>query len=151
MHSFPGNPSSDFRSLPHMAAFPSDHSLFKALVFHARGRRSEEGRVLFAQGDGPIGLYLVRSGTVQAVIHADDGEIAATFQAGPGAVLGLPALAANRPYSLSALARQGSDIAFLSKDDFDDLLRNEPRLCLEVLRALAAEVHAGHETLASLS
>ena len=143
----PDKPSSG--SLPRHAALPTDPVLFEALGLHARKIRCEEDRTLFAQGDGPIGLYLVRSGIVQAVVHADDGSPAAIFHADPGAVLGLPAVASNQPYSLSALARQGSDIAFLSKDDFNDLLQEQPALCLVVQRVLAAEVQAAREALAN--
>ena len=134
----------------HHAAFPSDPTLFEALGRHARKLRCEEDRMLFSQGDGPIGLFLVRSGTVQAVVHSGNGKVTAVFYANPGAVLCLPAVVSKEPCSLSALARQGSDIAFLSKDDFDDLLREEPGLLIAVLRVLASEVHSAREALASL-
>ena len=45
--------------------------------------------MLFTQGDGPIGIYLVRSGAVESILHGEGGKIAAMFLAGPGAVLGL--------------------------------------------------------------
>jgi len=141
-------PHSGFPSSPHHAAFPSDPTLFEALGRHARRIRCEEDRVLFSQGDEPIGLFLVRSGTVHAVVHSDNGKAAAVFSANPGAVLCLPAVVSQKPCSLSALARQGSDIAFLSKDDFDDLLREEPGLLIAALRVLASEVHAAREALA---
>ena len=104
--------------------------------------------MLFSQGDGPIGIYLVRSGAVDAMVHGQDGKIAAIFLARPGAVLGLPAVIAKGPYSLSALARQGSDIAFLGKEDFYDILRAGPGMYLDVLRVLAAEVQAARSALA---
>ena len=132
----------------HRATFPSDPGLFKALAFQARKIRSEEDRLLFAQGEGTIGLFVVRSGAVQAIVHSDDGRVAAAFLAGPGAVLGLPAVVSDEPYSLSAHARQGSDIAFLGKNDFNDLLQDEPGMYMAILRVLAAEVHLALEALA---
>jgi CRP-like cAMP-binding protein len=90
--------------LPHSATFPSDPALFRALAFHARKIRTEEDHLLFAQGDEPIGVFLVRSGTVQAVVHSDDGGVVAIFRANPGSVLGLPAVTSDQLYSLSALA-----------------------------------------------
>jgi len=139
--------SSGFPGLPHSATFPSDPALFKALALHARRIRCEEDRLLFAQRDEPIGLFLVRSGTVQAVVHSDDDGVVAVFHADPGSVLGLPAVASNRPYSLSALARQGSDVAFLSKDDFDMLVADEPGIQMAILRVLAAEVQTARALL----
>jgi len=141
--------SSGFPSLPLHAAFPSTPALFKALAFRAGKIRTDEDRVLFTQGDGAIGLYIVRSGTVQATLHAGDGAVVAIFLAARGAILGLPALVSHQPYSLTALAREGSDIAFISIDDFEDLLREAPGLYLDVLSVLAAEVHAARSALAN--
>ena len=140
--------SSGFPCLPHVATFPSEPALFKALVFHAQKMAIDEDRLLFAQGDVPIGVFLVRSGAVHAVVHSNEGGVVAIFHADPGSVLGLPALASDRPYSLSAHARQGSDIAFLGKDDFYRLVADQPGIQMAILRVLASEVQAARATLA---
>jgi len=139
--------TSGFPSLPRYAAFPSEPVLFRSLVFHAQKIRCDEDRTLFKQGDWPIGIYLVRSGAVQAIVHGEDGSVAAILHANPGAVLGLPAAVSNKPYSLSALARQGSDIAFISKDDFEILVQSMPELSFAILKVLAAEVQAARAAL----
>lgn len=140
---------SGFPQPAHRPAFPSDPVLFNGLELRAQKIRCDEDRMLFAEGDGPIGLYLVRSGSVEAIVHSGNGGIAAIFDVEPGAVLGLPAVASGRPYSLSARARQGSDIAFLGKDDFNDLVQGEPGMYMAVLRVLAAEVQVAREALAN--
>lgn len=149
MSLFRGESGSGFPLPSHRIAFPSDPAFFMALGLQAQKIRCDEDRILFDQGDGPIGLYLVRSGTVEAIVHSEDGGIAAIFCAESGAVLGLPAVASGRPYSLSALARQGSDIAFLGKEDFNELMRGHPEMYMDVLRVLAAEVQVAREALAS--
>jgi CRP-like cAMP-binding protein len=87
---------------------------------------------------------------VKGIVHSDRGKIAAVLHADPGAVLGLPATSCNRPYSLSAFARQGSDIGFVAKSDFDVLVRDQPTIYMAVLRVLAAEVHVARQALASM-
>lgn len=133
----------------HHSTFPSDPVLFQALELHAQKIPCEDDRVLFDKGDRPVGVYLVRSGTVQAIIHSDVGGIAAIFHANAGTVLGLPAIASNRPYSLSAVARQGSDVALVAKGEFERIVRDEPGMYMAVLRVLASEVHAAREALAN--
>jgi CRP-like cAMP-binding protein len=93
-------------------------------------------------------MFLVRSGAVQAVVHSNDGDVVAVFHADPGSVLGLPAVASDRPFSLSALARQGSDVAFLAKDDFYRLVADQPGIQMAILRLLAFEVQAARAALA---
>ncbi len=126
----------------HQNRFSSGRSSFKKI-------RCDEDRLFFAQGDGPIGVYLVHSGNAQAIVHEEDGSIAAVFDAHPGAALGSPAAVSNKPYSLSALARQGSDIAFISKDDLEILVQSMPELPFAILKVLAAEVHAARAPLAN--
>ena len=104
--------------------------------------------MLFDQGDRPVGVYLVRSGTVQAIIHSDVGGIAAIFHANAGTVLGLPAIELIG-LSLSAVARQGSDVALVAKGEFERIVRDEPGMYMAVLRVLASEVHAAREALAN--
>jgi len=65
-----------------------------------------------------------------------------------GSLLGLPAIIGNEPYTLTAKARKGSDVRFVSRDDFEDLMRAEPSLTLNVLKVLATEVRAARKALA---
>lgn len=131
-------------------AFPSDPALFETLQLRAQRIPCDVDRMLFRQGDKPVGLYLICSGEVNGMVQSDDGRIVAVFHGDPGAVLGLPATSCNRPYSLSALARQGSDIGFVAKSDFELLVRDQPAIYMAVLRVLAAEVHAARQALASM-
>lgn len=120
-----------FPSFSGRLAFPSDPALFEALELSARKFPCDEDRILFRQGDKPIGLYLIRSGTVHGIVRSDDGKVVAVFHGDPGVVLGLPAVSCNRPYSLSALAREGSDIGFVAKSDFEKLI-GEPAIYMAV-------------------
>ena len=58
----------------------------------------------------------------------------------PGSVLGLPGLIGNGAYSMSADAKTGAEISFLSHEEFQKLMLNEPEVGMKILRVLAAEL-----------
>ena len=68
-------------------------------------------------------------------------------RASAGSLLGLPAVIANEPYTLSAMVRSGSDIGFVVRNDFEELMRKEPSLYPFVLEVLAAEVRSARLAL----
>jgi CRP-like cAMP-binding protein len=68
-------------------------------------------------------------------------------QAKPGSVLGLPGAVSNQPYTLSATARAGANISFVSNADLSALMHSDPALSLKMLEVLAAEVRAARKAL----
>jgi CRP-like cAMP-binding protein len=57
-----------------------------------------------------------------------------------GSILGLPAIVSNEPYTLSAMACHGSEVSFISRKGFEELMQEEPSLFPKVFEILAAEV-----------
>jgi CRP-like cAMP-binding protein len=53
----------------------------------------------------------------------------------------------NEPYTLSAIARKGSDVSFVTRNDFEDLVQEEPSLYPKVLQVLSAEVCAARRVV----
>ena len=135
------------RSSAALPAFPVDADLFFALELTSRRIACDQDQMLFHQDDEPVGLYLIRSGLAYAMIQVDGGRPVACFQANRGAILGLPAVVSNRPYSLSAVARTVADICFVGKETFDELLRVQPSIYISVLKILAAEVRMSRAAL----
>jgi CRP-like cAMP-binding protein len=131
--------------------FVADLKLFQALEKRSKSYDCKENRVIFSQGDIPGGLYIIRDGEASLVMLSPADEIISSFRAGPGSVLGLPAVVGSTPYSLHATARKGSSIGFIAQGEFNDLLREDPSLYPSVLNLLAVEVRAAREALARLS
>src|ERR1017187_4361890 len=96
---------------PHMqldpAAFLADPELVHALEIRATPIPCDEDRVLFRQGDPPIGLFILLKGEATLSMPVAGGELIMCTQVTAGSLLGLPGLIGNQPYSLTALARQG--------------------------------------------
>jgi CRP-like cAMP-binding protein len=71
-------------------------------------------------------------------------------QAPAGSLLGLPGLIGNEPYTLTAIARNGARLSFISRDEVTSLMRTDPLLALKMLQVLAAEVRSARHALSSL-
>ncbi|MFZ1012495.1 MAG: cyclic nucleotide-binding domain-containing protein, partial [Terracidiphilus sp.] len=106
-----------------------------------------ENRVLFQQGDEPTGLYVLRSGSATLTMTAHDGETILQTTVLPGALLGLPGFIGNQPYSLTAEAHKRSEVGFVNREDFSQMMLTHPSLSLKILAILAAEVRAARTAL----
>jgi len=69
------------------------------------------------------------------------------LHAAAGSLLGLVGIIGNEPYTLSAMARKGSEVSFVTRSEFEDLMRTEPSLSPKVLQVLAAEVKTASQAL----
>jgi CRP-like cAMP-binding protein len=67
-----------------------------------------------------------------------------------GSLLGVPAVVANKPYSLTAEAEEGAEVCVVPGEDFVRLMRSDPALSFHVLQVLAEEVRFARETLSHL-
>jgi CRP-like cAMP-binding protein len=100
-----------------------------------------EDQILFRQGQPGECVYVVLTGEVGLLlpIAFNDGM---GFRAGTGSFVGLPAAFSNEPYSMTAIAWQGAELAMMSRDKFVDMIATDPQLSLAVLKILAAETRA---------
>jgi CRP-like cAMP-binding protein len=122
------------------SAFVGDEQLIQALKERSRPVDCSESRVLFCQGDEPVGLYIVRTGSVEMTMRSADGDPVLLMSAEPNSLLGLPAVVSNSPYSLSAKAKPGAEVSFVPRDEFSKMMLTEPGLAVLILKVLAAEV-----------
>ncbi len=104
-------------------------------------------RVLFLQGDPPIGLYLLRNGAARVTMDSPEGKPIVSVRVFEGSLLGLPGLLANQPYTLAATAEAGSVVGFIPRDEFTALMQNEPMVALKILAVLAAEVRSARRAI----
>lgn len=124
------------------SAFVADRELIEALETRSKPILCKEDRILFAQGESPTGLYILRDGGARLSMTSATGDMIMSIPVCPGSLLGVPALIGNQPYSLTAKALKGAELSFVSREDFSLLMLNEPQLSLSILRVLAAEVRA---------
>lgn len=131
-------------------SFIAQKELFDSLAAHGETFVCTENQTLFRQGERPSGLYLVQGGEAALMLLSPGGNILYSFPALAGSVLGLPAVIEDVPYTLSAIARKGSQIAVVESGSFRELLGRKPHLYPSVLSILASEVRAARNALAGL-
>ena len=127
--------------------YAADPALVQALELRSKPVPCKKGTTLFKQGDPPIGLYILKSGEANLLMDSRAGRVIMCVNAEPGSLLGLPAIIANEPYTMTALAHGGSEVRFVAKGDFEDVIRTEPSLYPMVLQVLAAEVRAARRAI----
>jgi CRP-like cAMP-binding protein len=64
-----------------------------------------------------------------------------------GSLLGLPGTIANEPYTMTALVQSGSEVKFITRSDFEDMIQADPCLYPKVLQVLAGEVRAARRAI----
>jgi CRP-like cAMP-binding protein len=128
-------------------SFAADSGLFQALAKRSMERPLGDSCTLFSEGEFPKGLHIIRDGEASLMMFSPSERIIACFRAGPGSVLGLPAVVGLVPYTLSAIVRKGSIVGFIELEAFNDLLREQPSLYPSVLSLLASEVRASRSAL----
>jgi len=107
----------------------------------------DQGRKLFIQGEACSGLYILESGEAALLLNAPSGRVVFCLSAGPGSLLGLPAVVGNEPYSMTAMVKKGSKVRFVTRYDFEKVIEADPQLYQGILQLLAAEVRSARLAL----
>jgi CRP-like cAMP-binding protein len=129
------------------SAFTASAELISSLHPHAERIHCSEERVLFRQGDAPVGLYIALSGPVTLVMNSLGHRQIASLEALPGSLIGLPALISDQPYGLTATAGAGAQLAYLPREAFVALMRADPPLALQVLKIFDAQLRTARQVL----
>jgi CRP-like cAMP-binding protein len=124
--------------------------LILALKNCATAISCSEDRVLFKQGEIPVGLYILNQGQTTLTMTSPNGEQIMSIQAHRGALLGLPSLIGNESCTLSAIARNGAQLSFIPRGEFVSLMHASPLLALKMLTVLAAEVRSARHALSEI-
>jgi CRP-like cAMP-binding protein len=80
-------------------------------------------------------------------LKSPTGQCVMCLHAFSGSLLGLPAVVGGEPYTLTAIIRKDSEVRFVSRTDFESLIRDEPLLYPSVRQLLAAEVRTARRSL----
>ena len=123
-------------------SLPADDDLIATLVKRSTPVECDASGVLFRQGEIPEGIHLLESGEAVLTMVSHTGETVLCLHVGPGSLLGLPALLADEPYTLTAQLRQGSRARLIPRKDFNELIKRDAASCRKVLTLVAAEVGA---------
>ena len=106
---------------------------------------------IYLEGDEATRLYFVKSGRVKTVKTTDGGKELVVGLHGPGEFFGYLPLLQNAPHCDSAIAVDESELLYIPKDDFTELLLRNPAVGQQFVCLLAGQVSGQAENLLALA
>jgi NTE family protein len=128
------------------ADFLGSVSVFAALSDEMRTRIASRassvtipaGGWLFRRGDPGDSLYVVLSGRLEILLEGEEPQVARSLTR--GAVLGELALLTGSKRSGSVCARRDSQLIRIAREDFAELLLEQPQFALELTKVLGSQL-----------
>jgi len=99
----------------------------------------KKGEIIFREGGIPTGIFYVKTGIVKKYKPTVKGGEQIFYVCGEGELLGYHALLGEEYYPDSAATIKDSEITFIPKDNFLQVLRNSTELSNRLLKALGHE------------
>jgi CRP/FNR family transcriptional regulator, cyclic AMP receptor protein len=109
-----------------------------------------KGAHLFAEGGPSRGVYILCEGRAKLSICSESGKRLMLRVAGPGEVLGLGASLTGAPYEFTAELLDAAQVAFVKRKDLLKFMRDNPEICMEVVRRLSDDLHGAYERVRSI-
>jgi CRP/FNR family cyclic AMP-dependent transcriptional regulator len=111
------------------------------------------GSVLFAEGQRPLGIYVLCEGRAKVSIASAEGRTFVLRIAEPGDLLGINSVLTGRPSEATVETLEPCRIDFVSREDLLKLLDRDRKACLGVAHALGNKLTGvvGHARLLFLS
>ncbi|MFZ0758834.1 MAG: Crp/Fnr family transcriptional regulator, partial [Candidatus Sulfotelmatobacter sp.] len=97
------------------------------------------GAVLFAEGQAPRGVFIVRRGRVKLSICGSDGRTLILRMVETGSPLGVASVVSGRQYEATAETQEPSEISFLRQCDWLRLMRLHGELALWVTQHISRD------------
>lgn len=106
---------------------------------------------VYSEGDDPTRLFFVKSGKVKTVRNNTDGKEFITGVYGPGEFFGYFALLENREYTDSAVTLEDSELLYIPKEDFLQLVSSNPTVSQQFIKLLAGRVGEREQQLLGMA
>ena len=131
----------DARAVGNLASLSADRKVHSV-------RRKQD---IYLEGDESTRVYFLKSGRVKTVKTTDGGKELITGLYGPGEFFGYPPLLQATPHRDSAVAVDDSELVYIPKDDFTQLLLRDPAVGQQFIRLLAGRVSEREEQLLAMA
>ncbi len=124
----------DFKRNSVITSLPPDE--LAALTGNMTTQVYSKGEIIFREGAYATGIFFIKEGKAKKYKVDKDGKEQIIYVANTGEIMGYHALLAEEHYPDSASVLEDSEIAFIPKDDFFEVLEKSkmlPRLLLKTL------------------
>jgi CRP/FNR family transcriptional regulator, dissimilatory nitrate respiration regulator len=117
-----------------------DGNYLLELVASGRRRRYEADTTVFMQGDKAVGLYVLLKGKVKVFKTSPKGRQQILMLMGPGQPIGEVAVLSGEAYPATAETMEPSELLYIPRQAFLDLISREPEIALRLLAALSSRL-----------
>ena len=117
---------------------------------HQTLERYSAGRVLFREGDDPLGVYIVHNGLVDLMFSGKNGRAKALRTAEDGQILGLSCVVSHRRHDCSATTKTSCELGFIDRETFLQQIDHSPAIWFSVLQTLSQDVNSCYDCMRSI-
>lgn len=109
-----------------------------------------KGAILFVEGQGSRGVFVIRNGRVKLSAASADGRSLILRIAEAGEVVGLASTISGKPHEVTAKALDAVQASFLPRKEFLGFLREHGDAALRVAEILSHSYHATYQEVKNL-
>ena len=107
---------------------------------HRACNHYKKHQAIFLEGSLPRGVYCINQGMVKIFKRGDEGKEQIIHIAKTGEMVGFRAMFTEEPYKVGADALEESNICFIGKEDFLNLMDTNPFLRNGIIKELSKEL-----------
>lgn len=126
---------------------PAQLDAFKEVVSITSYRKRE---VVFMEGDDCRGLYIIRTGRIKVLRSSSTGKEQIIKILNPGDLLGFEVLYSARQYKNTAMAMEDSELCYMEKHAFFNILEKEPAIARKLIISMGRELNHAYERIGNL-
>lgn len=109
-----------------------------------------KGALLFMEGQAPRGIFVLCNGRAKLSTSSSDGKTIILKIAEPGEVLGLSATVSGKPYEATVEMLEPAQANFISREDFQQFLREYGDAAVRVAQQLSHNYHSAYQEIRCL-
>lgn len=100
----------------------------------------KKNQPLFIENSSPRGVYCINEGKVKIFARGEEGKEQIIHLASAGEIVGFRAMFSGEPYKVSATTLEESNICFINKNDFLNLVDTNQNLRNGIMKELSKEL-----------
>lgn len=125
-----------------LSLYTLPESILQSLLLQAKTISIKRKTVLFHEGEPPKGVYAIRKGKIKSSQLNVDGGLQILYIHRDGEFIGYRSILGNEKQPVTMTALEDSELYFIEKDLFADVLRDNHQLCHIMLKCMSHEFTA---------
>jgi CRP/FNR family transcriptional regulator len=109
-----------------------------------------EGALVVMEGQAARGVYIICQGRAKLMTTSSDGKTIILKIAQPGEVLGLHCVVSGRPHEFTVETLQPCQLAFIPREDFLRLLKQNGDACLQAAQHISRDCQSAYNSIRSI-